>query len=149
MTYWDTSALLKLYVTEPGSEQLFQLAGETREPVGSSAIVTAEMLCALHRKEADGDLGAGSAKVIYSKFLEDIRGNRLLVLPFDAEVSAAVEKVAGLAYEHRPRILLRSLDAIHLATALSARTSMLVAIDERLRRIAAVAGLRVLPERLS
>ena len=146
MTYWDTSALFKLYVTEPGSQELFQIAAETREPVTSSAIITAEMLCALHRKEADGDLGAGSAKVVYSKFLEDIRGNRLLVLPFDSEVAAVAETVVRLAYQRRPRIFLRSLDAIHLATALSVRTTVFVTVDGRLRDLAEAVGLKVLPE---
>jgi hypothetical protein len=147
MTYWDTSALFKLYVTEPGSDELFQIAAETKKPVVSSAIITAEMLCALHRKEADGDLGAGSAKVLYSQFLEDIRGNRLLVLPFDSAVAAEAERVVRLAYERRPKIPLRSLDAIHLATALSVRTTVFVTADGRLRDLAALAGMEVLPER--
>ena len=145
MIYWDTSALLKLYVTEPGSQELLQFATDSEELFACSAIATIEMLCALHRKQAEGDLGGKSVKVIYLKFLDDIRAGRLSVLPLDSDVTAAAEKVVREAHERRPKILLCSLDAIHLATAISARALIMVTADTRLRDLAEVAGMKVVP----
>ena len=58
MIYWDTSALLKLYVAEPDSAYFLRLAEESEEPICSSAIVMTEALAAFHRKQHAGDLAA-------------------------------------------------------------------------------------------
>jgi predicted nucleic acid-binding protein len=51
VAYWDTSALVKLYVTEADSSYFFQLISKTDEPIISSAVATAEALCVFYRKE--------------------------------------------------------------------------------------------------
>jgi predicted nucleic acid-binding protein len=47
-----------------------------------------------------------------------------------------------------PPVLIRSLDALHVATALSAKVGMVVATDVRLRRAATLAGLETAPQAL-
>jgi predicted nucleic acid-binding protein len=72
MSYWDTSALVKLYVAEVDSPYFLQLLGNTDEPIVTSAIVTTEVLCVLYRKEQARGLKPGGAKTIYQKFKSSI-----------------------------------------------------------------------------
>lgn len=61
MSYWDTSAVLKLYVTEPDSRYFIDLVASSDTPLRTAQITYVEVLCALHRKEVAGDLLAGAA----------------------------------------------------------------------------------------
>ena len=145
MSYWDTSALLKLYIAEADSPYFLQLIAGGDEPIVSSAIVTAEILCVLYRKEQARALKGGGAGRIYGKFSQDVRTGRILTVPYGPDVEAQAEKLARLVF-NRPRpILIRSLDMIHVSTALSSRARDLVATDRRLREVAVLAGLHVLP----
>ena len=145
MSYWDTSALVKLYIAEADSPYFLQLIAGGDEPIDSSAIVTAEILCVLYRKEQARALKGGGAGRIYGKFSQDVRTGRILTVPYGRDVEAQAEKLARLVF-NRPRpILIRSLDMIHVSTALSSRARDLVATDTRLREVAVLAGLHVLP----
>ncbi len=53
MHYWDTSALVKLYVDEPESA-LFAAHQASTGQLASSAPARREVYRGLHRKEADG-----------------------------------------------------------------------------------------------
>jgi len=59
VNYWDTSALLKLYVPEHDSGYFLDLVVSSGRPIVSSAIAAAEILCTLYRKECAGDLKSG------------------------------------------------------------------------------------------
>jgi len=146
MAYWDTSALLKLYVAEADSPYFLGLAARTAEPVISAAIATAEVLCVLHRKEYSRSLKPGTAKRVYRKFVSDQNAGRVLMIPFGRDVELEAERIVRLAYAQPQAILVRSLDLIHVSTALSAGATRFVATDARLRSAAALAGLRLLPE---
>lgn len=126
MIYIDTSALVKLLFDEPESNALTDWLTERSEiPKVSSDLSTVELLRTCQR--IDGSL------------IEDAR--RLLdgvdLVPIDR---AIVEQAATLA----PREL-RSLDAIHLASALSLIEDItdFVAYDARLFSAAEQAGLPV------
>ena len=126
MIYIDTSALVKLLFEEPESLALTNwLTSRANVPKVSSDLSTVELLRTCQRI----DEGA----------LDDAR--RLLggidLLPIDHVV---VEQAAAIA----PREL-RSLDAIHLASALSLKPDLtgFLAYDARLCSAAARAGLLV------
>jgi predicted nucleic acid-binding protein len=125
--YLDTSALVKLLFEEPESLALAEwLTSRVDVPKVSSDLSTVELLRTCQRID-DGAL-------------DDAR--RLLggidLLPLDHVV---VEQAATIS----PREL-RSLDAIHLASAISLRAELtnFVAYDSRLISAAAAAGLRVI-----
>lgn len=145
MIYWDTSAILKLYVAEEDSPNFLRLLASTEDQIVSSAIATMEMLCALHRKEHSGDLRPGGAEAIFRRFLADIEMGRIVTIPYGGDVMAEARKLVGLAFD-RPRPLpVRSLDAIHVSSALVSKATALVATDKRVREIAALVRLKVLP----
>lgn len=128
MIYLDSAALVKLVRVEAESAALVTwLNDRSAEPLVASALVEVELPRALRRAQP-GVLGAVAGVLA--------RVNRV-------EINAAVRATAG-AY---PDPVLRSLDAIHLATAelLIASDKVVSAFVTYDRRLAGVAGQLGLP----
>lgn len=145
MDYWDTSALVKLYVPEPDSAYFLNLIAQSGGPVASSAIAGAEVLCAVYRKEAAGDLKAGGARASFRRFLADCRAGRIVQVPFGDDVTAAAEGIVQMALLSPRPIMMRALDAIHVASAMVIRASVVITTDVRMREAAILAKLQVSP----
>ncbi len=145
MNYWDTSALIKLYAPEPDSSYFLMLLSEAEGPLFTSDITRAEVLCTLYRKEHAGDLAAGAAGTLFARFLGDTDAGRIVLVPNGLEVTQKAHTLVQQAYGQPQPLLIRSLDAIHIASALTARATTVVATDTRLREVAKLLGLEVLP----
>ncbi len=145
MLYWDTSALLKLYVAEPDSSDFLDLITHSKEPICSSAVAAVEVLCALSRKEQAGDLGRGAAGALYRKFTTDCDAGRTILVPYGRDVLAEAEELAALAFSQLRPVKIRSLDLIHVASAVAVSADAIVATDRNVRRCAALARIKVLP----
>lgn len=143
MNYWDTSCVLKLYTAEPDSAQYLALASQATESLLSSEVLTAELYYALSQKELRGEIKVGAAERLWKQFQNDCAAGRWLLLPVGPDVLTRAAQVAKASYRHRPAVTLRTLDGIHLASALSAKAKQLVTADGRMKQGAAVAGLPV------
>lgn len=102
--YLDTSALLKLYIQEEGSERVVDLV-QHADFVATCRIAYAEARSAIARRTRHGDL----SEEMHQRLVKglDEEWSLFVVLDFD-------EKHAGaLAARH----LLRGFDAIHLSAA--------------------------------
>lgn len=107
--YLDTSALVKLYVQEQGSEMVRKLAEETYV-VATSKVAYPEARAALARGFRDGLIQERDYRQIVAALQSDWPNY------FAMEVSDVLAWLAGdLAEQHR----LRGYDAIHLASALT------------------------------
>jgi uncharacterized protein len=125
--YLDSSALLKLLFEERESAALTDcLAQRAGAPVVSSELVKVEVIRACRRVDADA---LPQARALLSG---------LDLVPLTGTVLDEAADLGGP--------LLRSLDAIHLASALSIRAdlSLFVAYDRRLADAASAAGLELL-----
>ena len=104
--YFDTSALIKRYVEEPGRRQVLQLL--RGHACVTSAVLPVEIQSALRRRVSDGTLDSAALPGVLKRVAAD-RAYWTLV-----EVASEVLTVAeDLAAAHP----LRALDAIHLASA--------------------------------
>jgi hypothetical protein len=123
-TYLDSSAIVKLAVREPESAALRRWLRRKR-PLVSSALARTEVLRALLPA---GDEAVGRGRAV-------LRGLDLL------RVNDRVLEAAGLLLP----LALRSLDAIHLATAreLGDELGSLVTYDDRMAAAARALGHRV------
>ncbi len=124
MLYADTSALAKLVLTEPESSALLAYL-DGRGGVVTSALVTTELIRAVRRLEPDLEPRAHAL----------IAG--LVRIEVDREVLTAAATLSPSE--------MRSLDAIHLATALalSDEVEALITYDSRMAAAALAAGMRV------
>lgn len=124
LVYLDASALVKLVAEEPESAALAAFLGQRRGRV-SSVVARVELLRAMGRSSL-GRAGRRHA--------EDVLARVALVHLSD--------EIMAMACDLRPTAL-RSLDAIHLATALSLKPALegLVAYDARLLAGATALGV--------
>jgi predicted nucleic acid-binding protein len=122
MYYWDTSTLLKLYVTESDSAR-FRTLASTTGPVITSDIVRWELYSALQRKEFAKDISPGTAEMFYCQFESDVTTGRVRLLALDGPQLLRFQTLVKKLYQVQPPILVRTLDALHLATALAKATN--------------------------
>jgi uncharacterized protein len=125
LVYLDTSAFVKLVIPEPETAALVT-ALTPKTVLVASEILEVEALRAARR--ATGEAGANAART-------QLAGVRLLPL---------TDQIRRRACELAPPTL-RSLDAIHIATALDLgeRLACVYAYDVRMATAASEAGLRV------
>jgi len=124
-TYADSSALVKLIIEEPESSALRALA------VPAAGLVTSHLaMVEVHR----------AARMAHAMPASSESARTLLA---SCRLIAVSDDVLGRARAlASPR--LRTLDAIHLATALRIRATRIITYDRRLIEAASDAGLRVL-----
>ena len=104
--YLDTSALVKLYVEEEGSERISNLVARA-DTVATSAVAYAECRAALARRRHERTLGTSDVSSIVGQL--DADWPRYVTI----EVSDALARRAGSLAD---QFTLRGFDAIHLAS---------------------------------
>jgi len=145
MSYWDTSALVKLYAREQDSMAFVSHAMNAPSKPVTSRIALYEAQATFQRKEAEGILPAGLAEELYGRLPTDVnRGERHLVeLGIDVELEYG--RVLNVCYGRRPPLFIRTLDAVHLASARVAGETEIVATDNRMREAAELLGFSLFP----
>ena len=135
--YLDASALVKLFVAEPESDDLNRaLAGLTDVIVSDLALT--EMASALGRRVREQRLSRDSARRLYRE------ASKLQAFAHHAELTPPIHRRAERLMLSLSTPL-RALDALHLATALDAEAATIVTFDPRLREAAGLQGLFVAP----
>ena len=146
MAFWDTSALLKLYVRERDSDRFHDLIQSLPEKTVISQFTLAEMHRALWAKVFAQAVPANFAQKAYREFRADVEAAVLAVLPFGRAVQEEFDRIIPICYQAGPPVPIRTLDGLLLASALITRTAQLVSTDSRMRAAGTLLGLRVLPE---
>jgi predicted nucleic acid-binding protein len=145
--YFDTSALVKLYITEPGSAWVNQIVyaksnSHLLNLVFLSEIGIVETAAALARRQRMGQIDLDRRNILYRRLLEDQKNWSNIVMP--------TEDILHIASELTQKQPLRGYDAIHLATALQLNHTLrargvasitFVAADDSLCQAAAAEGL--------
>ncbi|MCK4275176.1 MAG: type II toxin-antitoxin system VapC family toxin [Phycisphaerae bacterium] len=140
--YIDTSALLKKYIQETGSDEVVRLWTSPQE-MAISRVGYAEALAAFARRRREGTLTQDLFEAVVEQFKVDWKS--LARLPVSDELDHFVDR---LVRGHS----LRGLDVIHLASALSISEGavedfLFVSADRRLLDAARREGLNVYPDR--
>lgn len=145
MSYWDTSALVKLYAKEMDSAMFESYALNRSEPVVVCRIGLYEARATFRRKEADGLLQAWTAQTLYQELLQDAVGGEIRLIEVGADVEREFGEVLNRCYQHAPPIPIRTLDALHLASARVTAETEIVATDRRMRDAARLLGFSLFP----
>jgi hypothetical protein len=113
--------------------------------VTTSRIALYEARATFQRKEAEGIIFAGTAQKLYTEMLQDIGAGEVRLVELSAETEHEYGQVLSLCYQHNPPILVRTLDALHLASARVATQTVVVATDKRMRDAAKLLGFSLFP----
>ena len=132
--FLDSSGLAKRYVSEPGSASVVALCRDA-EKIVLSPISKLEVLSALNRLRREGLL----ADDTYPQLKDDVEA--------DIDEAVLVElspRVMRSAIRCMETVLIRTLDAIHVASAMEAGCSAFLSADRRQCRAAATMGVPVI-----
>ncbi len=139
--YADTSALIKKYIREPGSEQVTAYFDQS-QIIGTSALTQAEMASAMSKAVHLGWVEEAAMSVAWQDFLSHwLAYLRIPVSP------SVVERAAASAWSHG----LRAYDSLQLASALAWKDLtgdevVFACFDTNLLKAARQEGLQVWPE---
>jgi len=131
-TFFDSSAFVKRYIEEPGSQDVEALYMAATE-LALSVVCIPEVISALNRRVRERDLSRRQYETAKDKMFEDIRDAMIVNLAPDV-VSACIAIL-----ETSP---VRAMDALHVACALQWRADLFVSADESQVSVAKKAGLR-------
>jgi predicted nucleic acid-binding protein len=145
VSYWDSSALLKLYAKEADSPVFEQYALQLGSPPVISRLGLHEIHTALRRKESEGVLIPGGAATIHQQLLQHALNRQITIIEFTSGVENKFRDVLEQCFKKAPPLLVRTMDAIHLASALVASETEIVVTDKRMRDCAAMLGLKLFP----
>ena len=125
LVYVDTSAFLKLFIFEPGSEAMLQLSLMHLGNLASSDLLIAETLGTLNRSELDVSDAKAALRAVH-------------LMPIRRDI---LDEAAELS-----KFGLRTLDGIHLATAISVKSNLnaFITFDHKLAEVALQLGLKVI-----
>lgn len=139
--YLDTSALVKLYVRELGTEEMIRLASPSSgHRLAVLALARIEFRAAVRQRERKGDVPHDAAQALIARMEQHLQNLYLVQLVTEA----VVEEAAALVDRHT----LRAYDAVQLAGCLALRSRLrespsFVCFDRQLVRAAEQEGLTV------
>lgn len=139
IVYFDTSALIKLYVDEPGAKPAREVA-VAAELIATSMLTYAEMRSAFARKRRFGEITANELNGFKEQF--ETGWESFQIIPVE---ELTVRRAGELAETHG----LKGFDAVHLASAEVLRQGFgaitFACFDTELSRAASARGMTLLP----
>jgi predicted nucleic acid-binding protein len=139
--YLDTSIIVKLLVTEQDSE--FFVRSLEGQRLTTSELAQTEIFSALLACERAGKINASNRRLAWKEFQARVADEEIKIEPLN---SVVLRKATHCLEFCHPSVPLRTLDAIHLATADLCQDFPLVTTDVRLANAARAMHIPVFPE---
>ena len=136
--FLDTSALVKRYHSEKGTDEIDKIFSEDDKAVVISSICITEMVSAMNRKKEDKTISKDDLDASLSRFFQDAI-KEFLILELDY---GHIKDSIALVLKHG----LRTLDALQLAVALGLKEAkpVFVCADKKLVAVAEKEGLKAI-----
>ncbi len=140
--YVDPSALVKLYLQEPESRAMSVWRAAIRGPLlltlHGKVEVSNALGLALHR----GTMSVEAHRRAGAAFQEDLDSGRYVQASLLWR--ATLDRAAELSREHTPALGCRSLDLLHVASAITLGLNSFLTFDHRQQRLARAVGLKAI-----
>ena len=130
--FFDSSAFVKRYVSETGTEAVLAWCDRASE-IGLSGIALPEIVAAFCRLRREGRIDDTQYRQLKSLLLADIE---------DAAMCDLSPEVLARSIDSLEANVLRGMDAIHVGSAIALKVDVFISADQRQRDAAIRAGLR-------
>jgi len=131
--FFDTSAFVKRYISETGTESVLALCDSATE-IGLSGIALPEIISAFCRLRREDKITDTQYRQLKSLLLADVE---------DAAICDLAPLVLAKAVACLEDNVLRGMDAIHIGSAMVLKADIFVSADKRQIDAAIRAGLKV------
>jgi predicted nucleic acid-binding protein len=131
--FFDTSAFIKRYIDESGSDEIEKLCS-LADDVGISILLPVETISTFSRLKREKKLTERQYVLLKEEFFIDLRDITVISLSPET-VKAAIDNI-----ERSP---LKALDAVHIGCALEYQPDFFVSCDTQQLSAAVRAGLKV------
>lgn len=131
--FFDTSAFVKRYIGEAGTDAVLQWSDQATEII-LSAVALPVLVSAFCRLQREGRITEAQYKLLKSSLLADIE---------DAAVCDLTPVVLAKAISSLGKNVLRGMDAIHIGSAVALKADVFISADKRQLDAAFCMGLRV------
>jgi predicted nucleic acid-binding protein len=138
--YADPSALLKLYLHEPESRAMAVWRAKTRGVLCVSLFGRTEIVNGIGLALARGFVSRPVHTAALAALDDDFRQGRLT--PSDISWRAALRLAEDMSRRYTPTLACRTLDILHVASAVVLKNSHFLTFDHRQRKLADVVGLK-------
>jgi uncharacterized protein len=134
--YLDSCVIVKLVSHEPDSAAYNGIVSGQR--IVTSELAVAEVRSALLAKERAGRISRHARVTGWRLFQDKVRDQEFVLLPLNRQV---IERAGAVIDQCHPSVPLRTLDAIHVATAELHGGEQMCSSDQRVCRASDVIGL--------
>ncbi|MEI6071024.1 MAG: type II toxin-antitoxin system VapC family toxin [Verrucomicrobiae bacterium] len=141
--YFDTSALIKIYVREVNSLTTVEILLAEKSPVPFSHLVELELRTAIRLKRGRGEITAAEQRAVLQALESDL-AKGVLARP-DYDLDSVYRRAEAISAKHAAGTLARSADIWHVAAALEIGCNAFSSFDGRQRNLAALSKLKLLP----
>ena len=131
--FFDTSAFVKRYVSEAGTDTVLEWCDQASEII-LSGIALPELISAFCRLQREARITDTQYRQLKSLLLADIE---------DAAICDLTPTVLAQAISSLEKNVLRGMDAIHIGSAVALKADVFISADKRQLDAAARMGLRV------
>ena len=133
LVFFDSSAFIKRYVSETGTDAALAWCDKATE-IGLSAIALPEIISAFCRLHREARITDTQYRQLKSLLLADIE---------DAAICDLTPAVLGQAVSSLETSVLRGMDAIHIGSAVVLKADVFISSDKHQLEAAARAGLKI------
>ncbi|MCL6493348.1 MAG: type II toxin-antitoxin system VapC family toxin [Ignavibacterium sp.] len=132
-TFFDSSAFAKRYVEETGSDEVEKICIKS-DLIALSSICFPEIISALNRRLRENNIVKSDYLLIKAKMIEEFES---------LEIVNVVPEVISKAITLLEKYNLRTLDALHISSAILWNADLFISADKRQILAAKKAGLKV------
>ncbi len=136
--YADTSFLVSLYTPDANSLPAARLMRQARLPVLLTSLGELELVNALQLRVFRKELDPPKIKAASSLFRQDVEAGVFSLKPLSA---SSLERAKKIARRRTPALGTRTLDILHVASALVLQADTFYTFDHDQRRLAKAEGL--------
>jgi predicted nucleic acid-binding protein len=138
--YADTSFVASLYMPDANSARAVRHMRQLALPLLFSGLGELELLNAFRLRLFRKEMSPAHARAGLGAFRDDLGNGIIAVRPMAEEIYAQAE---FLAAKWTARLGTRTLDILHVASAIILEAESFLTFDERQRKLASAAGLAV------